>query len=50
MGRACSTNEAKRNSYRILLGKPEGKNHYKDQDIGGRIILKCILERSDGVV
>jgi hypothetical protein len=25
LGRACSTNEAKRNSYVILVGKPEGK-------------------------
>jgi hypothetical protein len=25
MGRACSTNGAKRNPYRILVGKPEGK-------------------------
>jgi hypothetical protein len=25
MGRACSTNGAKRNSYRILVGKPEEK-------------------------
>jgi hypothetical protein len=25
MGRACSTNGAKRNSYRTLVGKPEGK-------------------------
>jgi hypothetical protein len=25
MGRACSTNGEKRNSYRILVGKPEGK-------------------------
>jgi hypothetical protein len=25
MGRACSTNGAKRNLYRILVGKPEGK-------------------------
>jgi hypothetical protein len=25
MGEACSTNEGKRNAYRILLGKPEGK-------------------------
>jgi hypothetical protein len=25
MGRACSTNGAKRNEYRILVGKPEGK-------------------------
>jgi hypothetical protein len=25
MGGACSTNGEKRNSYRILVGKPEGK-------------------------
>jgi hypothetical protein len=25
MGVACSTNEEKRNTYRILVGKPEGK-------------------------
>jgi hypothetical protein len=25
MGRVCSTNGEKRNSYRILAGKPEGK-------------------------
>jgi hypothetical protein len=25
MGRACSTNEERRNAYRILVGKPEGK-------------------------
>jgi hypothetical protein len=25
MGRACTTNWEKRNAYRILVGKPEGK-------------------------
>jgi hypothetical protein len=25
MGRACSTNGATRNAYRVLVGKPEGK-------------------------
>jgi hypothetical protein len=25
MSRACSTNGAKRNAYRMLVGKPEGK-------------------------
>jgi hypothetical protein len=25
MGRACSTNGGKRNAYRILVGKPEGR-------------------------
>jgi hypothetical protein len=29
MGRACSTNGEKRNAYRILVGKPEGKRSLK---------------------
>jgi hypothetical protein len=28
MGRACSTNGEKRNAYRILVGKPEGKRPF----------------------
>jgi hypothetical protein len=44
MGRACSTNGEKRDACRILVGKPEGKRSLGRQ-IGGRIILKCILER-----
>jgi hypothetical protein len=35
----------KRNAYRILIGMPEGKNHWEDQDVGGWTILKWILER-----
>jgi hypothetical protein len=27
MGRACSTNGEKRNAYRLLVGKPEGKSY-----------------------
>jgi hypothetical protein len=42
MGRTCSTNGAKRNAYRILVGKPEGKSHKEDKDVGG---LELILER-----
>jgi hypothetical protein len=42
MGRACSTNGQKRNAYKILVRKPEGK---VDQDEGRWIILKRILER-----
>jgi hypothetical protein len=30
----------KRNAYRILVGKPEGKRHWEDQDVGWWIILK----------
>jgi hypothetical protein len=40
----------KRNTYRLLVGKPEGKNHWEDQDVGGWIILGWILERWDGVM
>jgi hypothetical protein len=49
MGRACSTNGEKRNVYRVLVGKPEGKSPL------GRprcrwIILKWIFERYVEVV
>jgi hypothetical protein len=30
----------KRNAYRILVGKPKGKNHWEDQSVGGWSILK----------
>jgi hypothetical protein len=40
----------KRNAYRLLLGKPEGKNQWEDQDVDGWIISGCILERWDGVM
>jgi hypothetical protein len=30
----------KRNAYRILVGKPEGRDDWEDQDIGGWTILK----------
>jgi hypothetical protein len=36
----------KRNVYRILVGKPEGKRPLgEDQDVDGWTILKWILER-----
>jgi hypothetical protein len=31
------------------VGKPEGRNHWEDRGIDGRIILKGILEKWDGV-
>jgi hypothetical protein len=34
----------KRNVYRILVGKPEGKISLQDQDVGGWTILKWNLE------
>jgi hypothetical protein len=35
----------KRNAYRILVGKPEGKSPLRNQDVGGWTILKWILDR-----
>jgi hypothetical protein len=35
----------KRNDYRILVGKPEGKRPLENQDVCGWAILKWILER-----
>jgi hypothetical protein len=31
--------------YRILEGKPEGRKHWENLVLGGRIILKWILEK-----
>jgi hypothetical protein len=45
MGRARSTKGGEEDAYRILVGKPEGKRPLGDQDVGGWIILKSILER-----
>jgi hypothetical protein len=35
----------KSNTYRILAGKPEGKNHCEDQTVGGWTILRGISEK-----
>jgi hypothetical protein len=40
----------KRYAYRILVGKPEGRDHQEDQDVGGWTILGWILERENGMV
>jgi hypothetical protein len=33
-----------KNPYRILVGKPEGKNHLQDLGVDGKMILKWILQ------
>jgi hypothetical protein len=35
----------RRNAYRILVGKPEGRDRLEDQDVDGWTILKWILKR-----
>jgi hypothetical protein len=37
-----------RGAYRILVGRPEGRNHLEDPGIDGRIILKWIFRKWDG--
>ena len=32
-----------RGVHRVLVGKPEGKNHWGDLDVDGRIILRWIF-------
>ena len=36
--------------HKVLVGKPEGENHWVDQDIDGRIILRWILRMWEGIV
>ena len=38
-----------RNAYRVLVGKPEGKNHLEDPGIDGAIILRLIYRKWMGV-
>jgi hypothetical protein len=38
----------RRGAYRVLVGKPEGRNHLEEKGVDGRIILKWILEKSEG--
>jgi hypothetical protein len=39
-----------RNTYSILVGKPERKNHSEDLGIDGKTILECILGKQYGEV
>ena len=39
-----------RGVHKVLVGKPEGKNHWGDQDVDGRIILRWIFRKWEGVV
>ena len=39
-----------RGVHRVLVGKPEGKSHWGDQDVDGRIILRWIFRKLERVV
>ena len=38
-----------RGVHRVLVGKPEGKSHWEDLDVDGRIILRWIFGKWVGV-
>jgi hypothetical protein len=44
VGGACGTHE-ERKVYKVLVGKPEGKNHWEDQGVGGKMGSEWILGR-----
>jgi hypothetical protein len=37
-----------RRAYRMLVGRPEGRNHLEDPGVDGSIILKWIFKKWDG--
>jgi hypothetical protein len=37
----------RRGAYRVLVGKPEGKNNLEAPGVGGRIILRWIFRKWD---
>jgi hypothetical protein len=39
-----------RGVHRVLVGKPEGKSRWGDPDVDGRIILRWMLRKLEGVV
>ena len=45
--------EEGRGVHKVLVGKPEGKrprDHWEDEDVDGRIILRWIFRKWKGVV
>jgi len=47
MDGACSTYEERTGVYRVLVEKPEGRDHLEDPGIDGWIILGCIFRKWD---
>jgi hypothetical protein len=50
MGWTCSTYGERSNLYRVLVGKPQEKDHLEDPGVDGWIILKWIFKKRDGAM
>jgi hypothetical protein len=46
-GMACGSKE-RRGAYKVLVEKPEGKNHLENPSVDRRIILKWMSKKWDG--
>jgi hypothetical protein len=40
VSRECSSNWEKKNAYKLLVRKPEGRDHWENKNIGEWIILE----------
>ena len=45
-----SVMEEGRGARKVLVGKPEERDHWGDKDVDGRIILRWIIRKWEGVV
>ena len=50
MGGTCGTYGGRERCAQGFGGKTEGKSHWGDQDLDGRIILRWIFRKWEGVV
>ena len=51
MGRACvAYGEDDRGVHRVFVGKLRERGHWGDQDVDGRIILRWIFRKLEGVM
>jgi hypothetical protein len=50
IGRECNTHGETTNAYRVLWENLKERDHWEDLDVDGKIKLKWILERWDGMI
>jgi len=49
MGGACSTYMERRGAYSVLVGQLKERAHLEDPGIDGRVLLRMIFRKWDGV-